>query len=115
MGTLIPYLIIANISVVIAVYGGYALWLKLAPSHRVAHQLASFRPKVSMIVPVYNESKIIEKRLDNIKSISYPRDKFEVIFVDGNSSDGTRESIQNRINSGESYIRLISEPTPGRH
>jgi cellulose synthase/poly-beta-1,6-N-acetylglucosamine synthase-like glycosyltransferase len=108
--TFIPYLLGADFSLIVGVYVGYLLWLRTASSHRMLPRTEPFRPSVCMIVPVYNESKIIEKKIDNIKNISYPKDKFEVVFVDGNSSDRTPTLIQEHISSADSHIRLISQP-----
>jgi cellulose synthase/poly-beta-1,6-N-acetylglucosamine synthase-like glycosyltransferase len=62
-----------------------------------------------MVVPVYNERRIIEKKIDNVHGLLYPKEKFEVIFVDGGSSDGTDTIIQKHIDSGDRSIRLIRQ------
>jgi cellulose synthase/poly-beta-1,6-N-acetylglucosamine synthase-like glycosyltransferase len=46
-------------------------------------------PKFSIIVPTKNEEKVIRRCLDGLVNIDYPKDKMEVIVVDGNSSDDT--------------------------
>jgi cellulose synthase/poly-beta-1,6-N-acetylglucosamine synthase-like glycosyltransferase len=48
-----------------------------------------WEPTVSIIVPTYNESPVIEKKLRNLAEIDYPREKVELIVVDSASSDGT--------------------------
>ena len=85
-------------------YGGYLLFLKVASSSRNMNERRGtepFRPSVSMIIPVYNESKIIEKKIENIRALSYPKDKLEVLFIDGNSSDDTPRLIQQQICLGK--------------
>lgn len=54
----------------------------------------NYKPKVTIIVPTYNEVKLIEKKLDNIYEQEYPRDKLEVIVVDSASTDGTPEKVR---------------------
>src|SRR5437879_7459744 len=49
-----------------------------------------WEPTVSIIVPTYNESPVVEKKLRNLAEIDYPRDKVELIVVDSASSDGTQ-------------------------
>jgi glycosyltransferase involved in cell wall biosynthesis len=44
-------------------------------------------PKVSIIVPAYNEEKVLKKTLESMVETQYPRK--EVIFVDDGSTDGT--------------------------
>ena len=48
-------------------------------------------PKVSIIIPVKNEEETITKLLDSIFELDYPKDKMEVIIVDGKSTDKTVE------------------------
>jgi glycosyltransferase involved in cell wall biosynthesis len=47
--------------------------------------------KVSIIIPTKNNGDIIEKCLASIKNLDYPKDKYEMIVVDGHSTDGTVE------------------------
>ena len=53
-----------------------------------------YRPKVTVVVPTYNEAELIEGKLDNIAEQEYPRDKLEVIVVDSASTDGTPEKVR---------------------
>jgi glycosyltransferase involved in cell wall biosynthesis len=46
-------------------------------------------PKVSVIIPAYNEEKVIQKTLDSMVETQYPRK--EIIFVDDGSTDKTLE------------------------
>lgn len=51
-------------------------------------------PSVSFIVPTYNENKVIADRIRNFRDMNYPKDRLEVVFVDGGSSDGTVKRIR---------------------
>ncbi|MFQ6057055.1 MAG: glycosyltransferase [Methanosarcinales archaeon] len=44
-----------------------------------------------MIIPTYNEEKFIERTLKKLTNQTIPRNSYEVIVVDGNSNDRTRE------------------------
>jgi succinoglycan biosynthesis protein ExoA len=48
------------------------------------------RPKVSIIVPCYNEEATIRHLLDSILAQTYPREQMEVVIADGLSTDATR-------------------------
>ena len=63
-------------------------------------------PKISIIVPCYNEAGFIEKLLQNIVDQDYPKEKSEVYIVDGMSNDGTRDIIAVFIKSYP-YIQLL--------
>jgi glycosyltransferase involved in cell wall biosynthesis len=50
-------------------------------------------PKVSVIVPCYNEQSTIRLLLEALREQTYPRAEMEVVVADGISKDGTREAI----------------------
>ena len=50
-------------------------------------------PRVSIIIPCYNEQATIRQLLEAIYRQSYPRAEMEVVIADGNSEDATRDEI----------------------
>jgi succinoglycan biosynthesis protein ExoA len=50
-------------------------------------------PKVSVIVPCYNEQATIRLLLDALRKQTFPCANMEVVIADGLSTDGTREAI----------------------
>lgn len=50
-------------------------------------------PKVSIIVPCYNEQSTIRSLLESLREQTYPPAEMEVLVADGISTDGTREVI----------------------
>ena len=54
----------------------------------------SFLPSLSILVPTYNESRLIRLKLANLSRLEYPKNLLETIVVDSNSSDGTTEIVQ---------------------
>ncbi|MEM3974828.1 MAG: glycosyltransferase family 2 protein [Ignisphaera sp.] len=54
----------------------------------------NYKPKVTVIIPTYNESKLIEKKLDNVYMQDYPRELMEIIVVDSASTDGTPKLVE---------------------
>lgn len=68
-------------------------------------------PKVSIIVPCYNEQARITGLLDAIYAQSYPRAELEVVIADGMSSDGTRARIA-EFHQGhpDLAVRVIDNP-----
>lgn len=72
----------------------------------------SFQPFVSIIVPTYNEEKVIEDRNKNLFVLDYPKDKYEIIVVDSGSTDKTTVIVDKLIekhNPSEPNLRLIKE------
>src|SRR5687767_15798635 len=47
------------------------------------------QPFVSVILPVRNEARFIATCLEALAAQDYPRDRFEVILIDGESTDAT--------------------------
>lgn len=52
-------------------------------------------PNVAIIIPVYNAESYITRLFSSLKKIKYPKNKFQVIFVDNNSTDNSRDQIRN--------------------
>ncbi|MBW3014958.1 glycosyltransferase family 2 protein [Candidatus Woesearchaeota archaeon] len=46
-------------------------------------------PKVSIVVPAYNEQDTIAKTLDSLLELDYPKDKVEIVVLDDGSTDDT--------------------------
>jgi len=64
--------------------------------------------KVTIVLPVRNESENINLCLKNLSCQNYPEDLFEIIIVDDSSSDNTVNLIKHFIkNSNENRISLI--------
>lgn len=48
-------------------------------------------PDISIIISAYNESGVIKRRIKNIAESDYPKEKYEILFIDDCSSDNTGE------------------------
>jgi len=69
------------------------------------------KPRVSVIVPCYNEEATIASLLEAIAGQTFPLNDLEVIIADGLSTDRTREVIQNFAEAHpELTVRLIDNP-----
>ena len=70
---------------------------------------------ISVIIPFRNEAENILKSIESIENLDYPEDKFEVIYVDDNSTDNSYDlAEQNRKKSNIKLIRLPDEiPSKG--
>jgi len=66
---------------------------------------------ISIIIPCRNEEKYIGKCLDSIIANNYPKDKLEILVIDGMSGDGTREIIEkSKIQNPTSNIQMLDNP-----
>ena len=66
-------------------------------------------PLISVIIPCRNEEKFIAKCLDSVIANGYPKDRLEVLLVDGMSEDRTREMVE-RYTQQYPFIRLLDNP-----
>lgn len=64
---------------------------------------------VSIITPCRNEEKFIGKCLDSIVANDYPKEKLQVLVIDGGSTDRTVE-IVNEYTKKYSFIKLKDNP-----
>ena len=62
---------------------------------------------VSIIIPCRNEEKFIGKCLDSIIANDCPKDRFEILVVDGMSEDGTRGIVERHAKQYP-FIRLLN-------
>lgn len=66
-------------------------------------------PSISIVIPTYNESAVIEHRIKNLREINYPAGLIHVIVVDDHSTDDTvelaLEAFQKYSISGEAIVK----------
>ena len=63
-------------------------------------------PYVTIIIPTYNEEKVISERVKNLEALQYPAEKLQVIIIDSGSSDRTYEIA--RESSGASRLDCLA-------
>ncbi len=59
--------------------------------------------KISVIIPTYNRSKYIYKTLESFVNQNYPKNLYEIIIADNNSTDDTRSVV-------EEFIKSVQQP-----
>jgi len=65
-------------------------------------------PFVSVIIPCYNEKKVMESKIQNTLSLEYPKSRYEVIVVDSGSTDGTTDILEKYSNMNN--IKVVKQP-----
>lgn len=63
---------------------------------------------ISVVIPAYNEEKTVAACLAALENQAYPRDGYEIILVNNNSTDRTRQ-----IASQFTHVRVVDEPHQG--
>lgn len=71
------------------------------------------QPKVTIQLPIYNEMYVVERLIDNISQIIYPKNLLEIQILD-DSTDETSEIISRKVNELKNLgfdIQHIQRPT----
>ena len=76
----------------------------------VRSKVRSFPPRLSVIVPVYNEAATFAELIERLLNKTIEGLEIEVILVESNSSDGSRDLVLRYENHPR--VRLILEDTP---
>lgn len=69
--------------------------------------------KFSVIIPTYNRADDLRETIESLAGLS-PRGRWELIVVDNNSKDNTREVVERAQRSFPVKLRYIFEPEQGR-
>src|SRR6266700_3919464 len=93
--------------------GALAIYDRAFPK-RFAGHLGEFAPKVAVLIPAYNEEKVIERTIRAALRSSYRN--LRVIVIDDGSQDGTLEAARAGFAREESAGRLLvlSKPNSGK-
>ena len=66
-------------------------------------------PFVSVIIPIRNEEKYLAQCLQSVIAQDYPKDRMEILVVDGKSEDRSREIVA-EFGSKYPMIKLLDNP-----
>src|SRR6516165_6499739 len=87
-------------------YVGYPLLVAaLCLVRAKRHQTWEIAPCVSLIIPAYNERKVIREKLENSLAIDYPADRLEILVASDGSEDGTNDVVREYEPRG---VRLLA-------
>ncbi len=66
-------------------------------------------PSITIIVPVRNAERTIDKTFEYLEAIEYPKDRQEIIIADGGSTDQTLDVVR-RWQRRYDFIKLVEVP-----
>lgn len=69
--------------------GGYLHFLKHPETKEKWEENPGEMPTFSILIPAHNEEMVIDKTLEAMVQLKYPKEKLEVIVINDNSSDNT--------------------------
>lgn len=87
-----------------------AQWIRARKRER-KHAGEQYRPPVSIIIPAYNEDRVIIKTVNSLLASDYP--DFEVIVVDDGSPDQTLEILHEHFGA-EPRVQIFTKENSGK-
>jgi len=95
LALLIPYFIVL---IILAAYGAHRYWLvylyykhkKNKTTEPAAHFHFDELPRVTVQLPIFNEQYVVERLLDAVCRLDYPREKLDIQLLD----DSTDETVE---------------------
>jgi cellulose synthase/poly-beta-1,6-N-acetylglucosamine synthase-like glycosyltransferase len=94
---------------VLALYSIFAIWILMLVNiilsiggfiyimrmyHTDGHKPIQEYPMVTVMVPAHNESIVIRKTMEALLKFDYPKDKYEIIVINDNSTDNSAEVLK---------------------
>lgn len=58
----------------------------------------AYAPCISILIPMYNEERMVELKIENLCNVKYPKDRIQVIFINDASTDGTLKTLLSSTN-----------------
>lgn len=101
----------------LALYGLHAFWLTMLLRRQrtvppVQPQAPAELPYVTVQLPIYNERHVVERLLDSIAALDYPRDRLQIQLLD--DSDDVTASIADaaamRLSRQGTTIEIVRRP-----
>lgn len=97
--SLVSIWIILFVNIILAICG-YIYYLK---NMKFKGDKLKEYPFVSIMVPAHNEGKVIGKTVESLLLLDYPKDKMELIVINDNSSDNSKDILQSIKNRYRGY------------
>jgi biofilm PGA synthesis N-glycosyltransferase PgaC len=80
------------------------------------NKILKYFPKVVITVPCWNEEKTLEKTVNSLLALNYPKNKIDIYLVNDGSTDNTKEVLE-QYNDKNKFpnITIINKENGGKH
>lgn len=101
--------------IIVYIYVGYPILLKFLPKRPSAHVSEdNFSPKITVLIPAFNEATSIESTIKNKLEQSYPAELIQIIVISDESEDAT-DDIVKQIALNDPRVSLLRQsPRQGK-
>lgn len=107
----------SSLGALLYIYFGYPalIWMisrfgKKRPSPKASHLQT---PRVTLLVPAFNEERVIGGKLDNCLSLDYPAELLDILVISDASDDRTDEFVSTYTTAHPNRVRLLRMPERG--
>jgi cellulose synthase/poly-beta-1,6-N-acetylglucosamine synthase-like glycosyltransferase len=86
-------------------YIGYPWILRLLVRRRINERLptGAFHPKITVLIPVHNEERVIRQKLENCLMQDYPQDRLEIMICSDCSDDRTERIVHSFLGGNVTF------------
>ena len=98
------------LSALVYAFAVYPLLLRLGTRRGPGVTPSADLPRVSVLLSVYNEERVIQAKIQNFLALDYPADRRELLVVSDASDDGTDDLARGWSGTG---VRLLRQQTRG--
>src|SRR5579883_39737 len=97
--------------------GIFAVYDRFRTPHHIrvaGKSVATYQPKVAILVPAYNEEKVIERTIRSVLALDYPN--LRVIVIDDGSKDRTLEVARAAFpqEQASGQVLILTKPNAGK-
>ena len=77
---------------------------------------SNLHPSLTIFLPTRNESSNIQRKIDEVLGMDYPKEKLSILIIDSESTDKTSEIAKNHLNKSTSQVKweVVSINTIGK-
>lgn len=75
----------------VAIFSSYTLITYIYSKKLNVAPDIDYLPKITFVIPMFNERKVIKEKIINTANIEYPEDKINVIILDDHSTDDSKD------------------------
>ena len=91
----------------IVLFSSYTLIMYIFSKKKVELSKIEYFPTVTLIIPMYNEEKIIKEKIENTSQLDYPGDRLKIILLDDHSTDNSKDISLRTIQEQSLNVRVI--------
>jgi hyaluronan synthase len=70
-------------------------------------------PMLTVVIPAYNEGRMVEKSIDSVAGARYPRERLQILAIDDGSTDDTWQHIERAAARHPGLVTALRMPVNG--